>query len=759
MTTYKRIKGNYNITTLNGNTEVTVTTKNVLVNANVSATGNVIGNYFFGDGSQLTNLPAGNYSNANVAAYLPTYSGNISGSFLSTTGNIVSSGYFLGNGSQLTGLPATYSNANVATYLADFGSNAISTTGNVTAGYFVGDGSLLTNLPIPGVYGNANVATFLANFGSNAISTTGNVTANYLFGNGSQLTGINANTNLIVNGNSWANIPSADGNLIINTSGNTWTFDTSGTLTLPNGATLADRPGNAISIGVNAGNNTQGIDTIAIGTNAGETAQGQSSTAIGSGAGNQNQGANAVAVGFSAGGNAQGESSVAVGYLAGNESQGQETVAVGVSAGANNQSLGATAVGPAAGAESQGLYAVAMGYFAGLENQGQYSVAVGQGAGRQNQANNSIILNATGASLNQTTANTFTVAPIRNDVANTGQILFYNTTSKEITYGNTISVTGNISGNYYSGNGRQLTGQGMSYKITAANSLSYLVNGGYANTTINLTRGQTYLFEVAAPSHPLWIKTDPIIGTGNAYSTGVTNNGAGNGTVQFSVPFDAPGTLYYQCQFHVGMYGILNITDGTSIQSGNSNVRVFNNGNVSVSVANTANTAIFTTNNLLVSTGISATGNITGNNLISGGTVSAAGNISGNYFIGDGSQLVNLPVGNYSNANVAAYMPNYLPTYSGNLASGNLSVTGQSNVTGNVNVYYQSRINGTVNGQLNGLVNGVNTTYGTWDFGFIAANTYNNPIQWIFAQTSAGNVNMGTITAPASLNIDIGTIF
>jgi hypothetical protein len=58
-------------------------------------------------------------------------------------------------------------------------------------------------------------------------------------------------------------------------------------------------------------------------------------------------------------------------------------------------------------------------------------------------------LNATGANLNATTANTFTVAPVRNDVstANVAQVMFYNTTSKEITYGNTISIAGNITGN------------------------------------------------------------------------------------------------------------------------------------------------------------------------------------------------------------------------------------------------------------------------------------------------------------------------
>lgn len=153
-------------------------------------------------------------------------------------------------------------------------------------------------------------------------------------------------------------------------------------------------------------------------------------------------------------------------------------------------------------------------------------------------------------------------------------------------------------------------------------------------------------------------------------------------------------------------------------------------------------------------------GNISSGNLSVAYNASVAGNINAQYFIGNGSQLSGLPSG-YTNADVA----NFLPTYSGILAGNSLSVTGNvtiggaTSAAGNITVSYLSRINGTVNGQLNGLVNNINTKYGTWDFGAIAANTYTNPTQWIFAQTPAGNVNMGTVTAPTALSIDIGTIF
>jgi len=106
------------------------------------------------------------------------YSGNIdlqpsSGHNVNVVGNIVGN-YFIGNGSQLTGIPTSYGNSNVVTLLGNLGSNAISTTGNISGGNIIGNGSQLTG--IVSSYGNSNVTTLLGNLGSNAISTTGNVT-------------------------------------------------------------------------------------------------------------------------------------------------------------------------------------------------------------------------------------------------------------------------------------------------------------------------------------------------------------------------------------------------------------------------------------------------------------------------------------------------------------------------------------------------------------------------------------------------------
>ena len=81
------------------------------------------------------------------------------------------------------------------------------------------------------------------------------------------------------------------------------------------------------------------------------------------------------------------------------------------------------------------------------------------------------------------------------------------------------------------------------------------------NPTLTLVEGETYTFNIQALGHPFWIKTVISTGTENAYNSGVTNNGIANGTITFTVPYDAPSTLYYNCQFHSSMAGKINIID------------------------------------------------------------------------------------------------------------------------------------------------------------------------------------------------------
>jgi lysozyme len=46
----------------------------------------------------------------------------------------------------------------------------------------------------------------------------------------------------------------------------------------------------------------------------------------------------------------------------------------------------------------------------------------------------------------------------------------------------------------------------------------------------------------------------------NVYNSGITNNGTQNGIITFTVQDDAPNTLYYACEFHSSMQGLITIT-------------------------------------------------------------------------------------------------------------------------------------------------------------------------------------------------------
>lgn len=87
------------------------------------------------------------------------------------------------------------------------------------------------------------------------------------------------------------------------------------------------------------------------------------------------------------------------------------------------------------------------------------------------------------------------------------------------------------------------------------------LTGAVNDPTLTLSRGHTYIFENRSGGHPFYIKTSIANGgTNDAYNTGVTNNGGGNGTeIVFTVPHDAPDTLYYQCSSHSTMAGQLSI--------------------------------------------------------------------------------------------------------------------------------------------------------------------------------------------------------
>ena len=95
----------------------------------------------------------------------------------------------------------------------------------------------------------------------------------------------------------------------------------------------------------------------------------------------------------------------------------------------------------------------------------------------------------------------------------------------------------------------------------------YLI-GGQTYPYLTFTRGSTYTLNINTTGHPFWIQTTNNAGaydSSNTYNNGVTNNGATSGTITFVVPYDAPSTLYYRCQYHSGMGNVINIVSDSGV--------------------------------------------------------------------------------------------------------------------------------------------------------------------------------------------------
>jgi Cu/Zn superoxide dismutase len=103
------------------------------------------------------------------------------------------------------------------------------------------------------------------------------------------------------------------------------------------------------------------------------------------------------------------------------------------------------------------------------------------------------------------------------------------------------------------------------YSVTNNGSAAYEFNGEGLTNAVNpdftFKRGSRYVFNVSVSGHPFLINSIQGTGRANMYNDGVTNNGIVNGTITFIVPSDAPDTLYYNCEFHGLMNGVITITD------------------------------------------------------------------------------------------------------------------------------------------------------------------------------------------------------
>jgi hypothetical protein len=249
--------GNSNVSINNAGDNVTVgvhgsaniatfTTSGISLQGNVYSNNILAQNYFYSNGAPF--VPGTSYGNANVDAYLPTYTGNV--------GANTSVGYVFGNGSQLTGIVATNLGDNVSVsgtitagngvytdyyYYANgqpfsgnggFSGNSISITGNVQANNIIGSGFASFTR---GIFSGNTITT------SGTISAAGNIYANYLFG---QIIANTTYSNIAntVSNNAQPNITSVGNTLVV---GNVSII---GTTNVANISTINANTVNAVSL-------------------------------------------------------------------------------------------------------------------------------------------------------------------------------------------------------------------------------------------------------------------------------------------------------------------------------------------------------------------------------------------------------------------------------------------------------------------------------------------------------------------------------
>ena len=128
----------------------------------------------------------------------------------------------------------------------------------------------------------------------------------------------------------------------------------------------------------------------------------------------------------------------------------------------------------------------------------------------------------------------------------------------------------------------------VAYTVTANGSSAYRFAGnGVVSTADNpdlyFIRGKKYRFiNNSGGSHPFQIRE---ASGGTAYSTGVTNNGAASGNIDFAPTFDSPAQLVYQCTSHGGMVGNIYLRGGNGNENNVGVITATNGGTSGLTMA------------------------------------------------------------------------------------------------------------------------------------------------------------------------------
>ena len=342
-----------------------------------------------------------------------------------------------------------------------------------------------------------------------------------------------------------------------------------------------------------------------------------------------------------------------------------------------------------------------------------YSIAIGTGAGYDSQANNTIVINATGGTLNASAqASSFYVDPIRSDNSAT-KSLVYNTTTKEITYGDRDAITSGSYSLYVANNGivtfptvgsdtLLMTGTQL-YALAPSNILITTDAGDYTFGADGVFTMPPSVFN-ASPA----VSVSSIKFTGNSIDKYVADNAnglllsVGQSTADWL--FHQDGNLYlpqteqtynkyggivfnwsgsgqnFTSILPVGHYTNPNITINTGSLGSSKTWTFGNDGNLYAPGSITTSGSLYAagynwSNGVSILSGVGSTySNTNVSAYLSTAVINTTGNVTAPYFIGDGSKLTNVTtsvsgnlVGTSSNVTLVAGSYNWTFDNTGNL--------------------------------------------------------------------------------------------
>jgi filamentous hemagglutinin len=266
-----------------------------------------------------------------------------------------------------------------------------------------------------------------------------------------------------------------------------------------------------------------------------------------------------------------------------------------------------------------------------------------------------------------------------------------NLVSGNVNTGGVISATGNITGNYFIGNGSQLTGVTAS-SVDANNLVGNTLSANVVNSSLTSVGNLTTLSVVGTTTTGNLDTAGAVSAIGNVTGGNLLTGGVISATGTATVGNLATGgTISATGTATVGnldtggtVSATGNVTGGNLITSGIATIT----GTVTAGNVDTGGTVSATGNvtggNVLTGGLVSATGNVTGGNLLTAGVLSAGGNVtSANVNTGNVSATGNITAVNYTGTSVSVTgnvtAANFIGNISGNIDAGGANTEVQFN--------------------------------------------------------------------------------